>query len=148
MIERSGKPLRDLRQRQAALRRPDQPLAPQAVLDGHRVDFLEEERHHRLELRPDGARRPMIVGRHALTRYPIGSWKLGAAPRGQEAGRATGAMGEPETRTGGNQRRVGRYQRRLGASTGITRAMEYMGDPAKYVKLYREALTPNPCGRV
>jgi len=49
----------------------------------------------------------------------IGKWKRGAAPRAHQSGRATGAMAEPGTRTGGNQRRGGRYQRRVGLSSGI-----------------------------
>ncbi len=51
--------------------------------------------------------------------YPIGNWNRGAPPRGHQARRATGAMGEPGTRTGGNQRRRGRYQRRVGLSSGM-----------------------------
>src|SRR5438105_12324470 len=58
--------LRDSCQREPALRRCDQALAPEAVLDRHRVRVLEEQRDQRLELCPQAPRPVMIVLRHAL----------------------------------------------------------------------------------
>src|SRR5688500_14266928 len=65
-VELGGQALRDLRQREAALRGLDQPLPPQALLDRHRVRLPEEQRDHGLELGPEYTGAVMVVGHHAL----------------------------------------------------------------------------------
>src|SRR5438034_4632379 len=53
-------------QREPALRRRDQALSPEAVLDRHRIRLLEEQRDQRFESRPQAPRPVMIVLRHPL----------------------------------------------------------------------------------
>src|SRR5262245_13942617 len=52
-------------ERQPALRRGDQALAPEAVLERHRIGLAEEQRDEALERPPARERPAMIVGGHA-----------------------------------------------------------------------------------
>jgi hypothetical protein len=63
-IERCRKVARDSSQRQPAFRRAQQALAPEAVFDRHRVGFAEQQRHERLDPRPEAARGSMVVAGH------------------------------------------------------------------------------------